>query len=81
MAPRKGGIGRRDFLKVAGAGTLALGARSLGARRARAAARPNIVLFITDQQHIDTIAASGCPHVRTPAMDDLVRRGTSFRLS
>ncbi|MHC4251689.1 MAG: sulfatase family protein [Planctomycetota bacterium] len=76
-----GGIGRRAFLKTAGAGTLALGAHALAPRRARAAERPNIVLFITDQQHIDTIAAAGCPHVRTPAMDALVRGGTSFRLS
>lgn len=40
--------------------------------------RPNILLFITDQQHIDSISAGGCPYVRTPAMDWLYRRGMSF---
>ncbi|UCE49824.1 MAG: hypothetical protein JSW47_06660, partial [Phycisphaerales bacterium] len=42
-------------------------------------ARPgNILLIYTDQQHIDTIAAGGCPHVRTPALDRIKRSGVSF---
>lgn len=44
--------------------------------------RPNILLLHTDQQRFDTIAALGAPagasHVRTPNLDRLVQRGTSF---
>ena len=40
--------------------------------------RPNIILFFTDQQRADTIAASGNPVIQTPAMDKLVREGVSF---
>ena len=40
--------------------------------------RPNIVFIITDQQRLDTIAAHGHPHMLTPHLDDLVRRGASF---
>jgi len=67
-----GKLGRRQFLKTIGAAPAA-GACGFAGR-----AKPNIVLIITDQQHIDTIAALGCRHVRTPAMDELARRGTSF---
>ena len=40
--------------------------------------RPNIVFIITDQQRLDTIAAHGHPHMLTPHLDDLVKRGASF---
>lgn len=39
---------------------------------------PNIILIVTDQQRYDTIRALGFPHVDTPAMDRLVREGSSF---
>jgi len=42
---------------------------------------PNILFVTTDQQHIDTIAAAGCPHVSTPNIDRLVREGVSFSQS
>jgi len=42
---------------------------------------PNVLLIMTDQQHLDTIAVRGCPHVATPGLDGLCRRGTAFRLS
>ena len=41
-------------------------------------ARPNIILFITDQQRADTINALGTPWIITPNLDRLVREGTSF---
>ncbi len=40
--------------------------------------RPNIFLFITDQQRYETIQALGYPHMQTPHLDRLVREGTSF---
>lgn len=39
--------------------------------------RPNILFVMTDQQRFDTIAALGHPHVRTPHLDRLVRRGVA----
>lgn len=40
--------------------------------------RPNLLLVLTDQQALDTIAAGGCAHVRTPALDSLWRQGVGF---
>ncbi|MCC7490963.1 MAG: sulfatase-like hydrolase/transferase [Fimbriimonadaceae bacterium] len=61
---------RRSLLAGAGA---ALG----WARRARGAARPNLVLLLTDDQRHDTIAALGHPDLRTPALDSLVQDGVA----
>ncbi len=41
--------------------------------------RPNIVLLFADDQRADTIGAWGNPHIRTPHIDSLVKRGMSFR--
>jgi len=41
-------------------------------------ARPNVLLFLTDQQRFDTIRALGNSHIQTPALDSLVQEGTSF---
>ena len=41
--------------------------------------RVNIVLLLSDDQRTDTIAAHGNPNIRTPHLDSLVERGTSFR--
>ncbi|MHC4324100.1 MAG: sulfatase family protein [Planctomycetota bacterium] len=79
-------VNRRDFVKLSG-GAVALLAN--GALRGNALAglggrkpKPkNIVLIYTDQQHIETIFAGGCPHVRTPALDRLKRSGVSFTQS
>jgi len=42
---------------------------------------PNILLIVTDQQHIDTISAFGNSQVSTPGLDRLAERGTAFRQS
>ena len=39
---------------------------------------PNIVFLLTDDQRSDTIHALGNRHIRTPHMDWLVARGTTF---
>jgi arylsulfatase A-like enzyme len=44
-----------------------------------AADRPNILFLFADDQRTDTIAAWGNPHIQTPNLDQLVRRGISFR--
>ena len=41
--------------------------------------RPNIIFLFADDQRPDTISAYGNPHIRTPHLDQLARRGTNFR--
>jgi arylsulfatase A-like enzyme len=43
------------------------------------AGKPNILFLLADDQRADTIAAHGNPHIDTPNLDSLVRRGFSFR--
>ena len=42
------------------------------------AKHPNILFLMTDQQRSDTIGALGNPIIQTPALDRIVRDGTSF---
>src|SRR5262245_40714892 len=46
---------------------------------AEPAARPNVVFLFADDQRADTIGALGNPHIKTPNLDQLVRRGFVFR--
>jgi choline-sulfatase len=79
-------INRRDFIKLSG-GTVALLANGtlktnvFAARQNRRQKPKNILLIFTDQQHINTIAAGGCRHVQTPALDRLKTSGVSFTQS
>jgi arylsulfatase A-like enzyme len=43
------------------------------------ARKPNILFLLADDMRADTIAAHGNPHIKTPNLDGLVRRGFSFR--
>lgn len=43
------------------------------------ARKPNILFLLADDMRADTIAAHGNPHIKTPNLDSLVRRGFSFR--
>ena len=77
---------RRNFLKLGGSAVAILSGCTFNQRTqaSRRSGRPkprNIVLIITDQQHIDTIAAGGCRHVQTPALDSLKISGVSFTQS
>jgi len=79
-------INRRDFVKLSSGAVALLAngtlARSVFAgRRSRKPKPKNILLIITDQQHIDTIAAGGCRHAQTPALDQLKTSGVSFTQS
>jgi arylsulfatase A-like enzyme len=42
------------------------------------AARPNVILIVSDDQRPDTIAALGNPVIETPNLDRLVARGSVF---
>ncbi len=76
-------MNRRDFIKLSsGAAVLLANTAStrnvFAGRQGRKPKPKNILLIFTDQQHIDTIAAGGCPHVRTPSLDRLKTSGVSF---
>ena len=47
-----------------------------GAVRADPPRRPSVLVILSDDQRADTIQALGNPHLRTPAIDALVARGT-----
>jgi len=40
--------------------------------------RPNILYIFTDQQYAQSMSCTGNPHVKTPAMDSVARRGVRF---
>ena len=82
---------RRDFVKGLGLGAVgwALGGAwqgltVQGATRqthrfaAKGRERPNVLFLFTDDQAFSTLGALNNPDVRTPNMDRLVRRGTTF---
>ncbi len=84
MTERQGvTLNRRSFMKTSAA---ALGATAASVARADTK-RPNILIIVTDQQNMDTIAALkshykepawGCHWLRTPNLDRLVKRGVTF---
>jgi arylsulfatase A-like enzyme len=79
-------VNRRDFIKLSGSAVALLANGTLtsnvfAGRQSRKPKPKNILFIITDQQHIDTIAAGGCRHVRTPALDRLKTSGVSFTQS
>ena len=43
-----------------------------------ARSKPNVLFLVSDDQRPDTIAALGNKAIRTPSLDSLVNRGTSF---
>ncbi|NQU44640.1 sulfatase-like hydrolase/transferase [bacterium] len=75
-----GHVTRRDFLKIAGGGSLALtlGGGALAAPFVQSGRKPSFLYLMTDQQGLDTLSAYGCSHVQTPNMDRLAARGMSF---
>ncbi len=69
---------RRQFAAAAGAAAAGLGSEA-GAQRA---ARPNVLVFFTDQQRWDTCGCYGATPLKlTPNLDRMARRGTLVRNS
>src|SRR6188508_2289427 len=55
---------------------LALGSTAFAAEQPQ---KPNVIFLFADDQRADTIGALGNPHIKTPNLDQLVRRGCVFR--
>ena len=71
-------VTRRQFLHATAATGLAAAGGFGQAPAGSAKSKPNVLCIITDQQHLETLSALGCPSLSTPAMDSLVATGTSF---
>lgn len=69
-----GMIRRREFLKQAVACALA----STFLARSADAPRPNILLFLIDDQRNDTLGCAGHPIIKTPSIDALATQGVRF---
>jgi arylsulfatase A-like enzyme len=76
---RSHGPTRRDVLRTGAAAALsAFVPRGANASRP---VRPNFLFILCDQLHFEALSAYGNSYVRTPNLDRLVRRGTSFMQS
>lgn len=85
------GTSRRNFLKASALSSLALGSSAAHASLLQNEAgepdsaqppsrKPNIVLFCSDQMRSDFVGAYGENSMtRTPSIDGMVRRGSSFK--
>lgn len=74
-------VSRRIFLQSASAGGLGAILTARQAPAAPAKRPPNLLFMHLDQWYWEAASAFGCAHVRTPAVDRLAARGTSFSLS
>jgi N-acetylglucosamine-6-sulfatase len=65
-------LDRRTFLVTSAAAGLAAQTRTSSGRK------PNFVFIVSDDHHWQTLGISGNPHVRTPNIDRLAKRGVYF---
>jgi arylsulfatase A-like enzyme len=63
-------LSRRDFLAVSSAAAL----QTLPAKRRR----PNIVLFVSDDQGFGDLSLHGNPVLKTPSLDRIAQEGAEF---
>ncbi|HDP35636.1 MAG TPA: DUF4976 domain-containing protein [Candidatus Hydrogenedentes bacterium] len=68
-------ISRRTFMAGVGATAAALSAEG---RAAQPATRPNVLLYVVDDQGTDDAGCYGNPVIRTPGQDMLAAEGTRF---
>ena len=69
-------INRYSWLERVFRGIALVAVVLVGAVRADAPRPPSVLVLLSDDQRADTIQALGNPHLRTPAVDALVARGT-----
>ena len=81
-----GNLNRRDFLKTVGLGTASVaiqGCTSVAKQPTskNRKGKPNIVLFLADDQGIDDVGCYGNNIIRTPNIDRLAEEGLRFNLA
>ncbi len=72
------GYSRRDFIKILGAGSLALPGIIITTVKTKSQNPPNIIFIITDDQRWDTLGVMGNNIIKTPNMDKLSNDGVLF---
>lgn len=70
-----GRMARRDFLAIAGAGTLLAGCSSLKKEKKR----PNVIFVFADQWRASAAGYAGDPNVKTPCLDALAAESVNFK--
>ncbi len=81
-----GNLNRRDFLKTVGLGTASVaiqGCTSVAKQPTskNRKGKPNIILFLADDQGIDDVGCYGNNIIRTPNIDRLAEEGLRFNLA
>ena len=69
---------RRDFLKSMGLGATALAATQGLLADETPKKRPNVILYVVDDQGTTDAGCYGNPVIKTPGLDLLAREGTRF---
>jgi len=69
---------RRDFLKAAGLGAAALTLQRQVLGDTTQTSRPNVLLYVVDDQGTGDAGCYGNPVIKTPGLDMLAREGTRF---
>ena len=69
---------RRDFLKAAGVGAASLALPHFALAGEKLARKPNVVLYVVDDQGTDDAGCYGNSVIKTPGLDALAREGTRF---
>ena len=71
-------MNRRTFLTATGVTAASAFTGVAQGQRKSADMRPNILIVMTDQQSANMMSITGNPHLHTPAMDSLARKGIRF---
>lgn len=74
-------VSRRSFLRAAALGSagLAFNPGHLFAQNAQLPRKPNLIVFLPDQQRADTLAAYGAPKVFAPNLEKLASQSCVFQ--
>ena len=73
-------LSRRSFLRTATFGTAGIVVSSrLQAQPAKLPRKPNLIVFLPDQQRADTISCYGAPHPYAPSLDKLASQSFVFQ--
>lgn len=71
-------VSRRNFLKIAGMGAASLTMNKMLSAKNGAKKRPNVLLYVVDDQGTNDAGCYGNPVIKTPGLDYLASEGVRF---